>query len=103
MPITLSAEENETLKVGLEFKKLQASPAYQKLIVWIDEYVEAARLERDEVLSARSGLDHVSKATLVWYERFSLHEKLTRRVEGIIEQAKQLSEAIAKEQEEANV
>lgn len=104
MPITLSAEEKEILQVGQEFAKLKNSPAYQKLLKWLDEYVSAAAADRDDVLAATGcGMDHIAKSTLIWHERQSLRGILLGRVSGIVEQAKQLAEEIAKEQEEANV
>lgn len=102
--ISLTDQEKEILKLGEEFKKLKDSPAYQKTLEWLYEYVNVSQSEMLQVAdTVGTSMEQVAKATLVWRDRTLLLELLERRVNGIVEQAKTLAESIAQEAKDAEV
>jgi adenosyl cobinamide kinase/adenosyl cobinamide phosphate guanylyltransferase len=102
--ISLTDQEKEILKLGQEFKRLQDSPAYQKTLEWLYEYVNVSQSEMLQVAdTVGTSMEQVAKATLVWRDRTLLLELLERRVNGIVEQAKTLAESIAQEAKDAEV
>jgi hypothetical protein len=99
--ITLSAEEKEILLLGQEFKKLKDSPAYQKTLEWLNQFVTEGHTSMTDVLSSPvMGMDEVAKSTIIWNERRLLLAVLDGRVTAIINQAKKLAEDIAGEEQD---
>jgi hypothetical protein len=99
--ISLTDQEKEILLLGQEFKKLKDSPAYQKTLEWLNQFVTEGHTSMADVLSSPvMGMDEVAKSTIIWNERRLLLAVLDGRVTAIINQAKKLAEDIAGEEQD---
>jgi phosphotransacetylase len=99
-PIALTDEQRETLKLGQEFAKLQHSPAYQKQLEKLTEWVESAKNEYEAALLNPDCFPEIRNNYGVRYvERRKLRLQLEQWVDSIVSDAYELAAQLKGEDE----
>lgn len=91
-PIALTDEQRETLKLGQEFAKLQHSPAYQQMLIKLNEWVKTAEDEYQATLLNPDCFPEIRNNYGVRYvERRKLRLQLEAWVDSIVSDAYELA------------
>lgn len=97
--IRLSEQEREILNLGIEFSKLENSPAYKQIISDMDGWVEESKSEHEDALRKAQFKDPPLIAGIRYIERRDFRNLIRDKVHGIVEQAKSLSKQLQEEQQ----